>query len=103
MANPERRGEGSISLISNNTNKNMKHRLTEQLPCICTSISQTYTYTCYIVYIMCLCVYTILPLLLKCFCKNHPLLLAWMRMDLSPSCAACPRLALIYVFLVLGY
>lgn len=50
-----------------------------------------------------LCVYTILPLLLKCFCKNHPLLLAWVRMDLSPPCAACPHWALVYVFLVLGY
>ena len=65
--------------------------------------SDIYVYMLHSIHNVSLCVYTILPLLLKCFCKNHPLLLAWMRMDLSPSCAACPRLALIYVFLVLGY
>ena len=30
MVNPERQGEGSISLLSNNTNINMKNHLTEQ-------------------------------------------------------------------------
>ena len=65
--------------------------------------SYIYVYMLHSIHNVSLCVYTILPLLLKCFCKNHPLLLAWVRVDISPSCAACPHLTLIYVSLVLGY
>ena len=52
-------------------------------------------YICIDITFVCMCVYTVLLLLLKPCCD------VWM--DSSSSCTTCPHLALIYVFLVLRH